>query len=190
MIVVRSDIVQKSDQYLKELEKQAEAAVLRAMIRTSLVGEKRVKGIAEREAYDTGRFLRSIKSDIRRSADEMILTIGSNLDYAITLEHGRKPGKWPNLDALTSWVGRMLRRKGLNTRVNVSFDQLKTLARVGKGNKATEQQKAYRKHLEVLFLVGRKIATKGVRQKLIFKRLEEGLLAYFRVEAQKELDAL
>ena len=35
---------------------------------------------------------------------------------------------------------------------------------------------------------GRKIATRGIKQKLIFKRIEDGLLAFFRAEAQKELN--
>lgn len=189
MVIVRSDIVPKAQAFLKDVERQAEAAVLKAMIRTSIVGEKRVKGVMQKEAYDTGRLLRSVTSEIQRGNDEIRLILGSNLEYAIHVEEGRKPGKWPNVNALLKWVGRQLRHKGINTRVNVTLEQLKQMARTG-GKPATDQQKAYRKHLEVLYLVGRKIATKGIRGKLIFKRLEEGLLAYFRQEAQKELNAI
>ena len=39
----------------RAIEQSVDAAVLRAMNRTGLVAEARVKGIIEKEAYDTGR---------------------------------------------------------------------------------------------------------------------------------------
>jgi hypothetical protein len=189
MVTFRSNVAQAGQAFFDDLGRQVEAATHRAMTKTGLVGEARVKGIVERESYDTGRLLRSVKATIYRSPEAMRLVIGTNLDYAIQVEEGRKAGKWPNLDALTKWVGRKLRREGLNTRVNVTFDELKAMARTG-GRPATEQQKAYRTHLSVLYMVGRKIATKGIREKYIFKRIESGLLAYFRNELNKELATL
>jgi len=186
MVKVTSNVEEVAAAYLKRVEQQAEDAVVKAMHKTGLVGEARVKGIMEKEAYDTGALLRSVTHKVRKSKDEVVLTIGSNLEYAWFVEHGRRPGKFPNLDALTKWVGRMLAREGVKTRVNVTFDQLKELAR-SKGKKASAQQKAYRIHLGVIYLVGRKIATKGIRGKMIFKRIENGLLAYFRAELSKEL---
>lgn len=186
MVVIRSNLVPRAQAYLKALEKQAEAAIYQAMIKTAVVGEARVKGIIEKEAYDTGRLLRSVNSKITHSPNQLKLVIGTNLEYAYYLEHGRKPGKFPNLDALVKWVGRKLRRQGIGTRVNVSFDQLKALAKSAKG----EQKKAYRAHLSAVYLIGRKIATKGVREKFIFKRLEDGLLAYFRKQAYDQLRSI
>lgn len=189
MVVFKSDIVPKSEAYLRSLEAQVELAVKTAMQRTGLVSEARVKSIFEKEAYDTGRALRSVTFKISKEYDQYVLTIGSNLAYVFMLEFGRKPGKWPNLDAITQWVGRKLRRQGVNTRVNVTYDQLKQLAKSG-GHKATAAQKAYRQHLAVVYLVGRKIATKGIREKLIFTRIKDGSLAYFRAELNKQLQLL
>lgn len=189
MVKVQSDIVAVGDRMLDSLDKKTESAIFRAMQQTGLVGEARVKGIMEKEAYDTGRALRSVTHTVRREGDIMRLVVGTALEYVIAIEKGRKPGKWPNLDALTKWVGRKLRKEGVNTRVNVTFNQLKELARTG-GKPATAQQKAYRTHLTVLYLVGRKIATRGIRGKMIFQRIQDGLLAYFRAQAQKELNLI
>lgn len=189
MIVIKSNIPEKADDFLSSLEKLIDASVHRALVKTAVVGEARVKGIMEKEAYDTGRLLRSVTSTITKGKDELSLILGTNLDYALDVELGRKPGAWPNLDALVKWCGRRLRREGVNTKVNVTFNELKDLARTG-GKPATAQQKAYRAHLAMVYLVGRKIAKKGIRQKLIFKRLEAGLLAYFRAQTQKELSSL
>jgi hypothetical protein len=189
MVTIKSNISEKGDEFFNRIDKQMELAVTRAMTRTALLGEARVKSIMEKEAYDTGRLLRSVVSKIIKSPDLMRLVIGSNLSYAAAIEQGRKPGKWPNLDALTAWVGRKLRQNGVNAKVNVTFDQLKALARTG-GKKATKQQQAYRKQLAVIYLVGRKISTKGIRQKLIFQRIQDGLLAWFRQEVQKEIKAI
>jgi hypothetical protein len=189
MTTVKSNIGTVADRWAKEQMQKVEGGIRRAMQKTALVGEARVRGAMEKEAYDTGALLRSVVSSISEADHKLILRIGSNLDYAWFVEHGRKPGKFPNLDALVAWTGRKLKANGVNTRINVSFDELKQLARSG-GKPATAQQRAYRSHLAFIYLVGRKIATKGIRGKLIFARIEDGLLAYFRNEVQKELNAL
>lgn len=181
-----STIPQAAEAYIKNLEKQADAAVHRALTKTALTGEARVKGIIEREWYDTGETLRSVNSLIVRLPDSQKLILQATAEQAIIGEKGRKPGKWPNLNALTKWVGRKLREQGVNTRVNISFDQLKALAASSKG----KQKDAYKLHLSVLYMVGRKIATKGIRQKLIFKRIEAGLLRYFRDTLVKEFQSI
>lgn len=191
MVVVRSDIAEKGQKYIQELSKQVDAAVYRAAVRTGLVGESRVKGIMEREAFDTGRLLRSVTTQIIKGNDQLRLLIGSNLDYALFVEEGRKPGKWPNVNDLVGWVARKLRKQGINARVNVTFDQLKQMAKSKKkSGEISSQAKIARQHLAALYLIGRKIATKGIRQKLIFKRIEDGLLRFFRAEVQKEIDSL
>lgn len=189
MVTIRSNVVPAAEAYLKLKQKQIEDAAFRALSRTGIVAEARVKSIIEKEAYDTGRLLRSVKSTIYRSANELRLVVGTNLVYAFFVEFGRKPGKWPNLDALTAWVGRKLRRQGINARVNVTFDQLKELARTH-GKPASAQQRAYRLQLTAIYLIGRKIATKGIRQKLIFRRIQDGVLAYFRVQLARELSLI
>lgn len=161
-------------------------ATTRAFVKTGLVGEKRAKGIAELEAYDTGAFLRSIGFEIEQLPKSVKMMLGSTLEYAFYLKKGRKPGKFPNLDAMVAWTGRKLREQGINTRVTVSFDQLQQLAKSSSG----KQKQAYRQHLSFLYLVGRKIATKGIREKRIFGRIEDGLKRYFIEELTKELRAI
>lgn len=186
---VTSNISEMARQWAVETQKSVEEAVYRAMVKTGLVGEARVRGIIEREAHATGAFLRSVSREVFKDGDYLTLVIASSLEYAWYIEHGRKPGKWPNLDGLTKWVGMKLREKGVNARVNVTFDELKAMARSDR-KKATKQQQAYRAQLGAIYLIGRKIATKGIRQKLIFQRIEDGLLAFLRNEIQKELSAV
>lgn len=187
---ITSNINEVSAKYLKDLERQVEEAAMRAMQKTATVGEARVKDIMEKEAYDTGRLLRSVTSTIRKTASQLTLTIGTNLEYGLYVERGRKPGKWPNISALIPWVARKLKAKGINARVNVSFEQLKQQAKTLRGSKPTAATKAARAHLSALYLIGRAIATKGIRQKLIFWRLQDGLLSYFRKNLSEELKAI
>lgn len=191
MVQVRSNIPEKAQEYLQELLSETERVAYRAAVKTSLVGESRVKGIMQKEAYDTGRLLRSVTSEIKQSPDELKLIIGSNLEYAVTVEYGRKKGKWPNLTALVKWTGRKLREKGINARVNITFDQLKQMAGGKRKNgQASKQSEIARKHLSFVYAVGMNISKKGIKEKLIFKRIEDGLLGYFRNELQKELQSL
>lgn len=184
-----SNIPEVADRWARRVEDDVRKAVQRAALRTARVGELRIQGIIEREAFDRGTFRQSISAVVRVLDAEVVLTISSALEYAFYIEHGRKPGKWPNLDALTGWVGRMLRKEGINTRANITFDQLQQLARQKtQGGKASAQAKAARKHLAAVYLIGRKIATKGIKQKLIFKRVEDGLLRFLRQELEKELN--
>jgi hypothetical protein len=181
-----SNIPQAAEAYIKGLEKKADEAVFRALTKTGIAGEAKAKGIIEREAYDTGDLLRSVNSYVIRYPNEMKLVLQASAEQGIFVEEGRKPGKWPNLDALTKWVGRKLREQGVNTKVNVTFDQLKALAKSSKG----AQKDAYRMHLSMLYLVGRKIATKGIKGKLIFKRIQSGLLKDFRATLMVEFQAI
>lgn len=186
MAKITSNARQVGKQLRTGVEKRVVDGTRRAMTKTALVGESRIKGIVQREAFDTGMLLRSINSVIDQLPNEMKMTIGTNLEYAYFIEFGRKPGKFPNLDALVGWTARKLKAQGINTRVNVSFSQLQDLARTG-GKRATKQQQAYRAHLSAIYLIGRKIATKGIEQKLIFTRVQNGLLRFFRNELIKQL---
>lgn len=190
MATFRSNVPEEAGKWLKDIDKQVRAAVRRAAVRTALLGERRIKGIVEKEAYDTGRGLRSVTSEVREAANEIRMLLGSNLDYMLDVEFGRKPGKWPNLDAIVKWCGRQMRRQGINARVNVSFEQLQAMAKQGSRGHKPATAVVARQQLTMVYLVGRKIATKGIKQKLIFKRIETALLTYFRQETAKELKSV
>jgi hypothetical protein len=186
---ITSNVPQKAEGYLKQLLKQVDEAAYRSLSKTGIETEAKAKGIIEKEAYDTGELLRSVTSVIYRSPNLLRLVTLATSPHAIFVELGRKPGKFPNLDALTKWVGRKMREQGINTRVNVTYDQLKEMARSG-GKKATTAQKAYRQQLAMIYLVGRKIATRGIREKLIFRRLQQEMLEFFRMDLLKELQSI
>ena len=69
MVTIKSNIPEAADAYFRQLWEKVDAAVYRALVRTGLVGEARVKGIVEKEAYDTGRLLRSVTSVIYKNPD-------------------------------------------------------------------------------------------------------------------------
>jgi hypothetical protein len=186
---VKSTIPQVSQAYFRKLEQQMTASVVRVTHKTGIRGEARAKALIQAEAYDTGSGLRSVTHEVLVSPDKVRLAIFAAAPHMLFVEEGRKPGKWPNLDALTKWVGRKLREQGINTRVNVSFNQLKEMAK-SHGKPATAQQKAYRQHLAMLYVVGRAISTRGIKRKLIFKRLEGELLSFFRAELEVALSSL
>lgn len=181
-----STIPQKADAYFKALEKKVDDAVYRAMVKTGISAEAKAKRIIELEAYDTGELLRSVNSYVARVPNSMALVVQASAEHGINIEKGRKPGKWPNLNALTKWVGRKLRERGVNTRVNLTFDQLKALAKSSTG----AQKNAYRTHLSMLYVIGRKIATKGIREKLIFKRIQSAVLKEFRANLMTEFQSI
>lgn len=183
---VKSNIPQKAEEYFARLEREMIGAVERAMTTTGIRGESLAKRSIKQDAYDTGDLLRSVNHYIQRHPDLMTLIVQATAEHAIIIEKGRKPGRFPNLNALTKWTGRKLREEGINTRVNVSFDQLKALAATSTG----KQKDAYRAHLSFLYAVGKSIATRGIKGKMIFKRLERELLTFFRNELQKELNAI
>lgn len=191
MVRVVSTIVNGGIEWLDSIERQVIKATLKVANHTALLGEKRVKSIMEKEAYDTGRLLRSVNSSVSLLRDYVHLSIGTNLEYAFYVEYGRKPGKFPNVDAIVRWVGRKMREKGINARVNVTFDQLKAMAaQKTQRNNPSSQAKIARQQLTAAYLVGRKIAKKGITQKLIFKRLEDGLLSYFSSLLANELQLI
>lgn len=64
----------------------------------------RLKEQIEQDSYDLGNYANSITY---RKVKPGVVEVGSPLEYAPVLEYGRKPGKFPNLDAL---VGRTARK--------------------------------------------------------------------------------
>ncbi|HEV7282299.1 MAG TPA: hypothetical protein VGN57_19005 [Pirellulaceae bacterium] len=186
---IKSNIPQVAEAYFKKLEKDAQQAAVRAMRSTMIHGEGKAKRIIAAEAYDTGEGLRSVTHDITVRDSRVTGHLFAAAPHMWWVEHGRKPGSFPNLDAMTKWVGRKLKERGVNTRVNLTYEQLKALATTG-GKKATAQQKAYREHLSALYLIGRSIATRGTKEKRIFARLEAELLSFYRAEVMAELKKL
>ena len=188
---IKSNLPEASKAFLKEIERRAQQAALRAARTAGIRGEALAKRAIAKEAHDTGEGLNSVTHDVVLLPNSVRLAVFAAAEHMYFVEHGRKPGKWPNLDALTKWVGRKLREQGLNTRVNITFDQLKALAKsTGKRGTPTASTKAARAHMQALYLIGRKIANKGIKEKLIFKQIEAEILRLFRVELIKELKAL
>lgn len=171
---------------LLNLEALVRKACISAAKDTGIRGESKLRMRAYALAYDTGTFARSIEAEIEALPKEIVLTIGSELDYASYIEQGRKAGSFPNLDALVGWTGRKLKGQGINTRTTVTYDQLKLLAKESSG----EKKKAYRKHLAFIYLVGRKIAQKGIKEKRIFRDVLKDLEKFFIDQLTFDLDSV
>jgi phage gpG-like protein len=93
---------------LEQLQKKLqpglyEKALQQILEDAATLGERVAKGQAPR---DTGALKRSIHSTVKPT----FATVFSNLNYAVWVEHGRKPGKRPPVDALRGWA----RRHGWN----------------------------------------------------------------------------
>lgn len=107
----------------------------------------KLKEQVEKDSYDLGNLANSITY---RKARPGVVEVGSNLVYAPVREYGRKPGTFPNLDAL---VGRTARKKMIKGGATQSYDSLHY---TDKG---------------VVFLVARAIATRGIEGKYTFKKV-------------------
>ena len=171
---------------LKLFPKKLRKAVTRAFGKTGIQGEEAAKKNAQRRSFDTGAFHRSIEHEIEQLPQSVLLSVHSDLEYAQFIEEGREPGKFPNLDALVGWTGRKLKSQGINTVTQSSFDNLKQLAKNATGQKKA----AFRQHLAFIYLVGRKIATKGIEEKRIFADIERALRRFFLQELSKEIRAI
>lgn len=77
----------------------------------------------ERAPVDTGRLRSSISRRIE--AGQQRAFIGSPVTYAREVEFGRKPGTWPDRDALQGWV----RRHGMPS--NATFPIARKIFRFG-----------------------------------------------------------
>lgn len=110
-----------------------------------------------KDSYDTGNLARSI---VYRKVDDYTVEVGSALEYAAVREYGRKPGTFPNLDALVGWSA----RKGMIT-----------------GGATQRYDDLYYKDKGTIFLIARAIATRGIEWKHTFRNV-------FNREKQNILD--
>lgn len=100
------------------------------------------------DSYDTGALARSVTY---RQVSDGVVEVGSALEYAPVREYGRKPGTFPNLDALVGWAARhgMLIQWGATS----SYDDL------------------YYKDKGTVFLIARAIAIRGIEGKHTFYKV-------------------
>ena len=108
----------------------------------------KIKEQVEEDSYDLGGLANSITY---RTVKPGLVEVGSNLEYAPVREYGRKPGTFPNLDALVGWTA----RKGMIT----------------KGNTTANYDDLYYKDKGVVFLIARAIATRGIEGKHSFSKV-------------------
>lgn len=72
-----------------------------------------LKKETEKDSYDLGTLANSY---VVRQVRSGMVQVGSMLEYAPVREYGRKPGTFPNLDALVGWTA----RKGMIWKNNAS----------------------------------------------------------------------
>ena len=96
------------------------------------------------DSYDTGNLARSVTY---RQVEDGVVEVGSALEYAPVREYGRKPGRFPNLDALVGWTA----SKGMIT-----------------GGATQKYNNLHYKDKGVVFLVARAIAIRGIKGKHTF----------------------
>ena len=51
----------------------------------------------------TGNLIKSIDSELRLEQDTMIFELSAE-DYLVYVDQGRKPGKYPNINAISKWA--------------------------------------------------------------------------------------
>lgn len=137
--------VEGVDKFISDIKKDANKALL-------YCGEYLTGKIQEQliiDSYDTGALARSVTY---RQVEDGVVEVGTNLEYAPIREYGRKPGTFPNLDALVGWAA----RKGMIT-----------------GGASQKYDTLHYKDKGVIYLVARSIALKGIEGKHTFMRVYE-----------------
>ena len=135
----------------------------KALYKTWLYLETKIKEEIKDEAYDTGDFLRSVNT---RKVRENEVRVGSNHIQAWIMEYWRKPGKFPNLDALVWWAWRHWFHKDSRTK---PYDSLSNEAK-GK-----------------VYVLARGIARKWIKPRRIFRDTFERLKKDLNKKYQKFL---
>ena len=101
------------------------------------------------DSYDTGALARSVTY---RQVEDGVVEVGTNLEYAPIREYGRKPGRFPNLDALVGWSA----RHGMIT-----------------GGATQRYDNLHYKDKGTIFLIARAIAVRGIKGKHTFENVYE-----------------
>ena len=145
--------VQWVDKFIKKIEMTS----TRALMYCGEYLQSKLREEIRKDSYDTGNLARSITY---RKVDDYTVEVGSALEYAAVREYGRKPGTFPNLDALVGWSA----RKGMIT-----------------GGATQRYDDLYYKDKSTIFLIARAIANRGIEGKHTFENV-------FNREKQNILD--
>lgn len=136
-------VVKGVDKFIRDVKRDANKALL--YCGEYLQGKLREQ--IEVDSYDTGDLARSVTYRLVKDGE---VEVGTNLEYAAVREYGRKPGTFPNLDALVGWTA----RKGMITGgATMRYDDLHYI------DKGT------------VFLVARAIAVRGIKGKHTFENV-------------------
>ena len=135
--------VENLDEILKSVEKKSGIALMKCWMYL----EGKLKDEVKNDSYDTWQLARSITTT---QVSENKVLVGTNLDYALIREYGRKPWKFPPLQALVGWTA----RKGMIS--GWATQRYEDLHYTDKG---------------VIFIIARAIAKKWIQWKHTFERV-------------------
>ena len=130
------------DKVIADVEKKSGNALLKVWMYL----EQKIKQEIQKDSYDTGQLARSINT--QKVSDEKVV-VGTNLEYALVREYGRKPWRFPPLQALVGWSA----RKGMIT--GWATSKYEDLHYIDKGR---------------IFLIARAIAKNWIQGKHTFER--------------------
>lgn len=88
-----------------------------ALKKVGQVLEEAIKYELESDSYDTGTLASRVNTKLVRSG---VVEVGTNLEYALAREHGRRPWTYPNFDAIAKWAG----GKGITQWATAKYDDL------------------------------------------------------------------
>ena len=91
--------VENLDKVIAQVEKKSSNTLLKIWMHL----EQKLRKEVENDSYDTGQLARSINT---QKISNTKVVVWSNLEYALVREYGRKPWKFPPLDALVGWTAR------------------------------------------------------------------------------------
>ena len=114
--MVKYQLIDFGQSHLRVVKKLAMTSD-EALKKVWLVLEEAIKYELESDSYDTGNLASSVNTKLVRS---WVVEVGTNLEYALAREHGRRPWKFPNLDAMAAWAG----RKGIIQGATSKYDDL------------------------------------------------------------------
>lgn len=107
-----------------------------------------IKKQMKTDSYDLWNLARSVESRLVR---HWLVEVWSALVYATIREYGRKPWKFPPLDALVWWTARK--------------------KMISKGNTTKKYDDLHYKDKGVVFVIARSIAKKGIKGKHTFQNV-------------------
>ena len=134
-----------------------------ALKKVWMVLEQAIRYELESDSYDTGTLASSINTKLVRSG---VVEVGTNLEYALAREHGRRPWTYPNFDALAAWAG----RKGVIQWATAKYDDL------------------HYKDKEIVFIIARSIKENGTNWE--WSPEKSGKQTFKRVLAREKSDLI